>query len=450
MADSEHILFDKTSLSILLSSFENNIRRIGAIESFLAITYTILLFGMTVPYGFPLFFPFIVICFAIFCIKKRFSLSLNVFYNLGIILFFLCIVFYFMGMLNSGGIIYSANVRDVKNILGLVFIVFILGNFDSEKYKKFLRYFNLLIVPVMSVVAVLSLFNFHRLIIGGDILFINMEKALRWTGATLTGSRNMFALGMFAGLLGGLSGFHNAKSSLLKFLYLFSIGVMGGVLILSGSRRAWVILGIMVVFGGARILSIFMQYIARGLSGLIDIGVTKIVILCSVFGILLGGTTLLYNKHFTMERERPLKKVSYRLETLFDEEGMFTEAFSKRTERWTYAASLLEGYSFFEMLFGKGFDYLDSFSAKFHPEKAEGNPHNFFLSAALYSGLIGAIVVVFFIGFGFLKLLRNRKMYGQQFVVFFIIALIFAGIGGNSIFSVKSGSPTVCRDHRIS
>jgi len=422
---------------MFMEHFKIRIKQLASIEGFLAIIYVILLLGMTVPYGFPLFFPFVFVCFIVFLIHKRFTISLVVFNNFGIMLTFFCIILYLLGLIRNDGIIYAANIRDLKNIAGLMIVAFLLGNFNIKKYNLFLDMYSWLIVPILTVVSILCLFNFHRLVSGGDLLFIDVKKRGMAVGASLSGSQNIFALGMFAGLLAAVSGFNKALSVKGKGGYLLSIILLVGVLILSGSRRAWIVLGIMGAYWGVKACGRMVKYMFKGLSGRLEMDVTKAIAICGISAILLGAGALTYKEVLTIERGYELKRLSYRFGTLFDEEGMFTKAFSKRIERWTHAVSLLEGYSFFEILFGKGFSYLDSFSFRFHPEANEGDPHNFFLSAALYSGLPGAIFIIFLIILGFFKLYTDRKIYGKQFILLFLIALVFIGIGANSIFSVR-------------
>ena len=67
-------------------------RTVLSVEFFLALVYVILLLGMTLPYGVPLFFPIVLLYFTLFFFKNLFSKHLVLNLNAGIVLFLFCIL----------------------------------------------------------------------------------------------------------------------------------------------------------------------------------------------------------------------------------------------------------------------------------------------------------------------------------------------------------------------
>jgi len=222
--------------------------KVLSVEFFLALVYGILLLGITLPYGVPLFFPIVSMYFALFFFRNLFSKHLAIRLNAGIVLFVFCILMYLVGMLFSNGEIYNQNIRDLKNLCGILMVLLMLGFFDWEKYDNFIKIYHHLIVPILSSVALFSIYNFYRLISGANTIFISMEKAERTIGVSLSGSYNMFALGMLCGIIAGYFSFPKSRSVLFRVLCAFCIFACSTAVILSGSRRGWIILSCIVGF----------------------------------------------------------------------------------------------------------------------------------------------------------------------------------------------------------
>jgi O-antigen ligase len=406
-------------------------------EGFLAVVYVLLLLGMTVPYGFPVFSPIIFLCFVTFLIRRNFLIYFNVFNNYGILLLYLCILFYLIGIAMNDGIIYKTNIRDVKNILPLVVISLMLGNFTSEKYKKFISIYHLLIIPVISAVAILCLVNFHLLVTGGTVLFVDMETALWATGTSLSSSYNMFALGMFAGLLAALSSLKECEKFWCKTIVIFFISVIGLTIIFSGSRRAWIVLAILGIYGLGKVIRGVFSYVFSGILGRFEVRKISTAIAFAVLVFALVWVGSWYKRTMEFERMYEFGRLKYRLETIFDEEGIFTKAFSKRTSLWSYGFDLIDDFNWSEIFWGRGFDYLNSYGLAFGDDEREGGPHNFIISSVLYSGLIGTSFLLLLIILSFYKLWIDRRIYGKEFILLYLISLAFIGIGATSIFSMR-------------
>lgn len=112
--------------------------------------------------------------------------------------------------------------------------------------------------------------------------------------------------------------------------------------------------------------------------------------------------------------------------------------FNDRFDKWTYAWELWENeYSTIQKFIGKGFKYRTYYANYFYTdsEKEYEYPHNPIISAFLYSGLIGGIILITFFVLSFYYYIKNIKGLHVLFS-FYIITFVFCFFSGNSIFSV--------------
>lgn len=105
-----------------------------------------------------------------------------------------------------------------------------------------------------------------------------------------------------------------------------------------------------------------------------------------------------------------------------------------RTARWYYAWVIFKEYPWYKKLFGGGFDYLEMFGKKFGGKKYD-YPHNPFVSAFLYSGIIGGGIFVWYIFLVFYYYIKYYK-YHLFFLVCFLVVFFFCFFSSNSFFSV--------------
>lgn len=108
-----------------------------------------------------------------------------------------------------------------------------------------------------------------------------------------------------------------------------------------------------------------------------------------------------------------------------------------RVDRWRYATHLfMNEYSFTQKLLGGGFTYTIKFARKFHPDEPQRDydyPHNPFLSVLLYSGIIGLIVYLWFLGFALYLYYTYRKEY-WLFGLIYIVTFFYSFFSSNSPF----------------
>jgi hypothetical protein len=418
--------------------FVQLLNKFFSVEFFLALVYMILLLGMTLPYGVPLFFPIVFLYFILFFFRNLFSKHLVLRINTGIVLFLFCIFLYLFGIFLNNGEIYHLNVRDLKNIIGLLLVLLILGCFSWQRYERFIKFYHYLIVPILSGVALFSIYNFYRLIIGSNVMFTGMEKAESNIGVSLSGSYNMFALGMLCGIFAGYFAFPKSRSLVFKVLCVLCILVCSTAVILSGSRRGWIILTCIAGFLLIRYVASMGKSHLMGERRFFSFNKSNFGACIILLGLGCAFVFLSGERNIEIEKPNEIEKVSRRFQTVFGEEGSFVQAFSKRTERWLFALELIEGFSFFEIVLGSGFEFLALFGEEFHPgENAEGDPHNFMITSFLYSGLPGFTGVFAFIILAIFRLMQDREKFGTEFVLVYLTTLAFTITGAPSLFSVR-------------
>jgi hypothetical protein len=103
------------------------IHNLFSVEVILALAYVILIVGLSFPYGIPIFFPFLILSFCYLFVKNIRKPYLVFKLNAGIILFYVCVLLYLLGLVLNQGIIFRLNYRDLKNIASLLILSWILG-----------------------------------------------------------------------------------------------------------------------------------------------------------------------------------------------------------------------------------------------------------------------------------------------------------------------------------
>lgn len=112
--------------------------------------------------------------------------------------------------------------------------------------------------------------------------------------------------------------------------------------------------------------------------------------------------------------------------------------YGSRTERWKYGFSIFSNeYSWPQKIFGNGFQYLKKFAVRFKVIQYNpyDYPHSPFISALLYSGVMGLLVILVYFGCSAYYILTN-KLYHPVFICFYGIVGFFSILSGNSYFSI--------------
>ncbi|MCX6273400.1 MAG: O-antigen ligase family protein [Bacteroidetes bacterium] len=122
---------------------------------------------------------------------------------------------------------------------------------------------------------------------------------------------------------------------------------------------------------------------------------------------------------------------------LLDFEKQKKTLYDQRREKWAYSIELFNAFPRTQKIWGEGFHYLKQFEEKFQKEeKVQDYPHNYLLSALLYSGLLGMVVFVIYLILCGLLYLKHIKKISVLFWIF-LITQVFAFTSGNSIFTEK-------------
>jgi hypothetical protein len=123
-----------------------------------------------------------------------------------------------------------------------------------------------------------------------------------------------------------------------------------------------------------------------------------------------------------------------------DEEDNYIKSLSEdkfkggRTARWYYAWVIFKDYPWYKKLFGGGFDYLEMYGKEFG-ESEYDYPHNPFISAFLYSGIIGGILYILFMFMVFYYYIKFWR-YHIYFFICFLVVFFFSFVSANTHFSV--------------
>ncbi len=111
---------------------------------------------------------------------------------------------------------------------------------------------------------------------------------------------------------------------------------------------------------------------------------------------------------------------------------------NNRFSRWLFAFRIWSfNYKWHEKIFGKGFTYINVFVKEFAVRENVDYPHNPIISSVLYSGILGGLFYIYFLGLSFLRYWRLRKEL-TLFALLYLLAFSFTMFSGNSHFSIPA------------
>ena len=105
-----------------------------------------------------------------------------------------------------------------------------------------------------------------------------------------------------------------------------------------------------------------------------------------------------------------------------------------RTSHWYYGWIIYKNYPVSKKIFGGGFDYMKMYGDEFKETELD-YPHNPFISAFLYSGILGGLAYIWFILLVFKYYIKYVKHH-LYFFVCFLIVFFFSFFSGNTHFSI--------------
>ena len=398
----------------------------------LAAVVCLAVYSQAISYGIPLFFLVALMLFIWFgLIRKRLTVPLNV----GTIFFFGTLTFYCIGLLRTGHA-YAETNRDLRNALDLVLIMPLLFSQNPRELLIFNNSVQSMNSSCSALIALLGLYKFELLAHDVEINLLVVADRPYPQGSSLVTDYNFFAFAMLVGTISSIFCIRRSSTLWGKIYHQAAFLISAVALALSGSRRGWVTEAVlMAALCGLIVLSMSRFPVnprCRTTYNLnpqhLRLGAAFLIVFCLAAVFLFA-----YLRFVDRASQDQTEGLRYRLLTLSDP----AQAFAPRSQRWEYSLQLLGDYSPQELLFGHGFDYLRLFANRFKMDSIEDYPHNPVISAALYSGLPGALWVSSFLVVAGLRFYARRKD-DPYFAILYAVALLFVLPSLNSLFSVKA------------
>lgn len=343
--------------------------------------------------------------------------------NTGMIILFLLVFTYFWGIFLSGGVLYQLNKSEIRNIAFIFVLLLVIGPITTQELNKFIDKLARFMSITIPIVSLFSLYKLSLLNKGIYLDFLFRSNGRYPSGTSLITDYNMFSLGIFVGLILIIRNYFITNSTFMEIYYLICINIVVLTLLLTGSRRAFVVLVIVLIY--FTIVSIKKLKTSKN-------KVRTILIIISFFAVSFNFFDQLTSDGATFTEE--FERVFNRYETISNAD----EGLSSRSSRWEYAFEIISEGNLNEFIFGQGFGYLKLYQNRFSLSH-EDYPHNFLLSAFISSGMIGFLItfsLLIYILIKIIKLIRNERL-DSNLLLIFILILTFLSISGNMIISVK-------------
>lgn len=375
--------------------------------------------GLWIPYFITAIYFFISL------LKKGNKITINS----STILVLSCMVAYLLGNIMTNKI-YNSVKNDFINIITMLMLMFILDQLNQKQFGKSLDLARKVSVITLFSVSLLTIFKYIKLLQGvyyPQFRFSNGQPIL---GTALNADNSMFSLAMFIGVLMA----HHLiihKKIKLTFFYYFSILTMSFSLLFSGSRRTYLIFTLFI-------LLFLVKYIYKSLKGYNFLKNLVFVYFFTLTSSLIALFFSITNRKIDFSsilKNDQLNVILTRMSTISP--GQAKESFLPRTDRWVYAIENFNDFPTINKIFGNGFDYLEKFIYAFPSNVLEDYAHNPIISALLYSGIVGTLLMILMLLNSIKTIYLNRNVLGMDFLLSFIITFLFIFIAGNSIFSFK-------------
>ncbi len=409
-------------------------------EFAIALLLSISFVGLAIPYGFPLFSLLLLFFVISLYIQGKFCIRLNIEF----IIIYLCILFYFIGIVYSDGIIYKHNKVEITNIISFSALLPIMMSFKKSNWSKFINFYNKAMALLMLGVSILSIYKFYLLLNGIKLNFLLAyigDGMYPW-GTSLVSDYNMFSYAMFAGIFASTYCLSMSRSIISQIFYFAGSSIMITAIIWSGSRRGWIVLALLSIILICYISAIcFIKLIYN--QHISSRKVIKIILAVLSIGILIISLLReLISSRINSIPSGEFANLVDRFSTIYGENASLVKSFSDRTILWEYAKKLIGEYSLIEFLLGKGFDYLTLYGEyitnNFPVVVIESYPHNPIISAIHYSGLIGAVFVTLIIILPIIKMYEQKRLLQKSGLLsLYAVSLLFLIPTLNTIFSIK-------------
>ncbi|WP_330949250.1 O-antigen ligase family protein [Virgibacillus sp. MG-45] len=386
--------------------------------NFLVLIHVIALVGLIFPYGFPLYSISILAFWGYSLLNKSVSIKNNVF----MIIMYLSITTYIVGVFNSEGVLYNTVINDLIGIFSLLLMVLSTGKFTIQEYTETVKRFLIIYAHVSLFFALISLFKYYSLLNNKHIQYFEVEGRPYPWGTALMPDYNMFALAMLVGLVATSYLIKKSEQTIMQVYGVVSSLIISLAILFSGSRRGWIVLLFLVFL----LMYRFLQRLKNNTSRKNKKLILTLVLICISFIIIFKTQ---FNLSITNSYE--FEKLRYRFSTLED----ISSSLSSRTSRLEDGILLMKDFNIVEFIFGEGFSYLSFYGEKYIGPGYEEYPHNPLLSAFLYSGIIGLLVMITLLVIPIFRSLLSRLSI--DYMIIYLIVLFFLIQSANSIFSTN-------------
>jgi hypothetical protein len=236
-------------------------------------------------------------------------------------------------------------------------------------------------------------------------------------GSSLSTDYNVYSLGLTIGALMSIGFYRQITKTPLKFLYILTIGIIIGSILLSGSRRGVLMSGF-ILFCLAYSHQIMN---ARKQMNLFTIFGVPIILIFLINNNWDKITVYLESTNFLDESITRVLSLKQELQNE-----------NERTTRFSWSLDYFFDRSGFEQLFGNGFEYLRIMGNIFSGE-IEDNPHNYLLSSLLYGGILSLIISLFMSYELILSSFNHHRVWYPIVLVVFAFGLS----SSNSLFALR-------------
>ncbi|MGD9994161.1 MAG: sugar transferase [Salinivirgaceae bacterium] len=337
----------------------------------------------------------------------------------------------FIYALLLSGSLYERSLRDLFEYgVNLTFLVIFFNlTYRARKKAGFVYVFNKMtrIIWISAfIVAVLGLIK-HALQWGGYSLPVATQF-----GTTFNQDKNFFALYSMLGIIGLLPRLAKASTFFHRLISQSILGVLILNIIFSYSYRSPLLLALLAL--------LMLVLIVLGLTSQANDFIKQLSRNLRLFTLIYFLAALTFIIGFSRENSGIQKLGNNYIEQVFSvnynkiDESLLYLTF--HFDKWSYALDLFNQRSTAEKLLGDGFDYLSEYGLQFNQDAALTDyPHNPVLSALLYSGVVGAVFILFFI----LVALYYGGIYFRKYPLYSMMlytSMLFILFSGNSLFSV--------------
>jgi lipopolysaccharide/colanic/teichoic acid biosynthesis glycosyltransferase len=338
-------------------------------------------------------------------------------------------IFFIVGFFISDSL-YDRPLRDfAEYIINLFFLaIFFALTYYSRQAEGFFWVFRRMsrVIWVTSIfVAILGLIKYAMQVSG---LAIPLDTP--W-GTSINEDKNFYALYSFLGLVGlypRISKEASLKDNLVTFVLVFILIVN---VIFSYSTRSILLLTVLFVILLILQLSLAIKRKAYSQSVLTK-NLQPITFLIAVF-FLVASWAYQTRQPFA---DRWISNYFGDISSIESINYDFLAQKAYQFEKWEFAITYFQNQGTLQKIFGGGFEYLEAFGKEFHGDSSQPDyPHNPVLSGLLYSGILGAIFIVFFL---FVSFYYSVLYFKKQplFAMMLFVCTLFIFFSGNSLFSV--------------